>query len=240
MKQLNHHTQKKEADKKTKPNSAMNLIERITQLLTVFLVLAIMPIAGYAEESYGQTPAQEGVCDLLNDEGVTKGLYSLCLAFCGEQDFTINELPFMEKKREAIQNGRPEKQILEAYNKIKKPEDPEMPCAVPAEGECPCFSEAEFRAMNDGYRDVEPYDEITTWWEENGDVEGEWFRAYGGEEGGNGDGAWTWIEKSIGGGNWCFYEWVQEGYPMVKETVLELTDEELRACYRIIEAEYSE
>jgi hypothetical protein len=65
----------------------MNLIKRITQLLRVFLVLAIMPIAGYAEEFYGQTPAQEGVCDLLNDEGVTKGLYSLCLAFCGEQDF---------------------------------------------------------------------------------------------------------------------------------------------------------
>jgi hypothetical protein len=91
--------------------------------------------------------------------------------------------------------------------------------------------------MSDGFRDVEPYDEITTWWEANGDVEGEWFRAYGGEEGENGDGAWTWIEKSIGEGNWCFYEWVQEGYPMVKETVLELTDEEFMACYRIIEAE---
>ena len=150
----------------------MNLIKRIPQLLTVFLVLAIMPIAGYAEEPYGQTPAQEGVCDLLNDEGVTKGLYSLCLAFCGEQGFAINELPFMEKKREAIQNGRPEEQILEKYNKIKKAEDPELPCAVPAEGECPCFSEDEFRAMSDGFRDVEPYDEITTWREANGDVEG--------------------------------------------------------------------
>ena len=93
--------------------------------------------------------------------------------------------------------------------------------------------------MSDGFRDVEPYDEITTWWEANGDVEGEWFRAYGGEEGENGDGAWTWIEKSIGEGNWCFYEWVQEGYPMVKETVLELTDDEFMACYRIIEAECS-
>jgi hypothetical protein len=103
----------------------------------------------------------------------------------------------------------------------------------------PCFSEDEFRAMSDGFRDVEPYDEITTMWEANGDVEGEWFRAYGGEEGENGDGAWTWIEKSIGEGNWCFYEWVQEGYPMVKETVLELTDEEFMACYRIIEAECS-
>ena len=65
--------------------------------------------------------------------------------------------------------------------------------------------------MSDGIRDVEPYDEITTWLEANGDVEE----------------------------NLCFYEWVQEGYPMVKETVLELTDEELMACYRIIEAEYS-
>jgi hypothetical protein len=222
-----------------KPNSAMDPVKRIAQLLTVFLVLSIMPIAGYAEESYGQTQAQEGVCDLLNDEGVTKGLYSLCLAFCGEQDFASNELPFMEKNRETIQNGRPEEQILEKYNKIKKAEDPELPCAVPAEGECPCFSEDEFRAMSDGFRDVEPYDEITTMWEANGDVEGEWFRAYGGEEGENGDGAWTWIESSIGEGNWCFYEWVQEGYPMVKETVLELTDEEFMACYRIIEAECS-
>ena len=32
---------------------------------------------------------------------------------------------------------------------------------------------------------------------------------------------------------------VQEGYPMVKETVLGLTDEEFMACYRIIEAECS-
>jgi hypothetical protein len=76
--------------------------------------------------------------------------------------------------------------------------------------------------MSDGIRGVEPYDEITTWWEVNGDVEGECFRAYGGEEGENGDGAWTWIESNIGDGNWCFCEWVQEGYPMVKETVLEL------------------
>ena len=67
----------------------------------------------------------------------------------------------------------------------------------------------------------------------------EWFRAYGGEEGENGDGAWTWIESSIGEGNWYFYEWLQEGYPMVKETVLELTDDEFMACYRIIEAECS-
>ena len=37
---------------------------------------------------------------------------------------------------------------------------------------------------------MEPYDEITTMWETNGDVEGEWFRTLGGEEGENGDGAY--------------------------------------------------
>jgi hypothetical protein len=144
----------------------------------------------------------------------------------------------MEKEIEAIPNSRPEELILEKYNEIKKAEDPEMPCAVPAESECPCFSEDEFRAMSDGFRDVEPYDEITTCWEASGDIEREWFMAFGGEEDESGDGAWTWIESSIGGGNWCFYEWVHEGYPTVKGTVLEITDEEFRACYRIIEAEY--
>ena len=49
----------------------MNLIMRITQLLTVLLILPIMPIAGYAKESYGQATAQEGLCDLLKDEGLT-------------------------------------------------------------------------------------------------------------------------------------------------------------------------
>jgi len=159
-----------------------------------------MPIPGYEEEPYSQTPAGEGVCDLLNDEGVTKGLYGLCLAFCGEQDLTSSELQMMEKNRESIPSGRPEEQLLEKYNEIKKAEDSKIPCAEPAEGECLCFSEDKFGAMSDGFRDVEPYDEITPMLEANGNVEGEWFRAYGGEEGENGDGAWTWIEKNIEGG----------------------------------------
>ena len=217
----------------------MNLVNHIKQLLAFFVVFSIMPIAGYAEEPYGQAPAQEGLCDLLKDEGMTKGLYSLCLTFCGEQVFASNELPFMEKELEVIPNSRPEKLILEKYNRIKKAEDPEMPCAVPAEGECPCFSEDEFRAMSDGFRDVEPYDEITTCWDASGDIEGEFFKAFGGEEGESGDGAWTWIESSLGGGNWCFYEWKYAGHTTVKGTVLELTGEELMACYGIIEAEYS-
>ena len=61
----------------------MNFIKLIKQLLTFFIVLLIMPIAGFAEKPYGQTPLQESVCGLLNDEGVTKELYDLCLAFCG-------------------------------------------------------------------------------------------------------------------------------------------------------------
>ena len=46
-------------------------------------------------------------------------------------------------------------------------------------------------------------------------------------------------ETSKGEWNWCIYEWVQEGYPMVKGTILELTDDECMTFYKIIEAEYS-
>ena len=47
------------------------------------------------------------------------------------------------------------------------------------------------------------------------------------------------MEKSIGEENWSFYDWEQEGSPMVTGTLNELSDEELMACYRIKEAEYS-
>jgi len=34
----------------------------------------------------GETPANEGVCDALQADGTTKGLYGLCVAFCEAQD----------------------------------------------------------------------------------------------------------------------------------------------------------
>ena len=138
---------------KPKPNSAMNLIKRATQLLTVILVLSIMSVVGYAQE-----------------------------------------------------------------------------------WTCPCFSEEEFLAMSDGVRDVEPYDQITLWWNAN-DFSGPWGLAYGGEGDITGDGAWTWVEKSEAQGNWCFYQLAQDGNTMVERTIIDITEDQFMACYSAIEAE---
>ena len=139
---------------KPKPNSAMNLIKRATQLLTVFLVLSIMSFLGYAQ----------------------------------------------------------------------------------ADWTCPCFSEEEFIAMSDGVRDVEPYDEIAQSWEAKEGTGRRWMLAYGGEEGVRGL-SWTWVESNEAEGQWCFYEWVHEGYPVERRTILDITDEQFMACYKAIEAE---
>ncbi len=138
---------------KPKPNSAMNLIKRATQLLTVLLVLSIMSSVGYAKQ-----------------------------------------------------------------------------------WKCPCFSEEEFIAMSDGVRDVEPYDQISLWWDAN-DYTGQWGLAYGGEGDMNGDGAWTWVENSVAQGTWCSYQLVQDGIMVVERTIPELTNQEFMACYKAIKAE---
>jgi hypothetical protein len=103
-----------------------------------------------------------------------------------------------------------------------------------ADWTCPCFSEEEFIVMSDGVRDVEPYDPIPLWWDAN-DYIGQWGLAYGGEVDMNGDGAWTWVEKSVAQGNWCFYQLVQDGNTMVERTIIDITEDQFMACYNAIE-----
>ena len=74
----------------------------------------------------GETPANEGVCDPLKLDGITKGLYGLCVAYCEAQD-----LDLLGDKEP------PNTRILANYNKKKTDTDPDMPCIqVP----CPCWS----------------------------------------------------------------------------------------------------
>jgi len=134
---------------KPKPNSTMNLIKRATQLLTVVLVLSIMSIVVHAETLDDQTPAEEGVCDPLKADGVTKGLYGLCVAFCEAQDFASVDVPLTEKEILALLNDRPSGKILENYNKRKTETDPEMPCIVPKpDSQCSCFTEEEIMGID--------------------------------------------------------------------------------------------
>lgn len=85
----------------------------------------------------GVTPANEAVCDVLNEEGTTKGLYGLCIAYCAatdspedlSSDDKIASLPIRSKR------------MLNNYNKKRNDADPQMPCATfYEESNCPAWS----------------------------------------------------------------------------------------------------
>ena len=97
--------------------------------LAILLALLIVPFGVVmAQTPDGETPAEESVCDLLNEPGITPGLYGLCVAFCEahDADSTFDEIVCNPS------NGR----LLENYNKKMGPLDPPMPCLYP---ECPCW-----------------------------------------------------------------------------------------------------
>ena len=58
-------------------------------MITVGMVAfcCVLISAASAQTPDGQTPAGESVCDALQAEGVTRGLYGLCVAFCEAQDW---------------------------------------------------------------------------------------------------------------------------------------------------------
>ncbi len=81
----------------------------------------------------GETPANEGVCDILVE--ATPGLYGLCIAFCEahdcEPDFSLAD-PF-EGCKPASQK------VLDNYNRKKTADDPDMPC-IQQDAICPCWT----------------------------------------------------------------------------------------------------
>jgi hypothetical protein len=78
----------------------------------------------------GIAPAEETTCDGLRAEGVTKGLYGLCLAYCEATDSPEDII-------DAEVNGEEfpifSAKLLDNYNKKRAKSgnvDPEMPCAT--------------------------------------------------------------------------------------------------------------
>ncbi len=124
----------------------MNRLIVLASLLTALFVCAI-PVAAATPD--GLTPAEETVCDPLMDEGVTKGLYGLCIAFCEAQDVAERTSPLTPEELDAIKMDTPSGHILENYNKKKQEGDPEMPCVLVQEA-CPCFTKKELQNI-DGY-----------------------------------------------------------------------------------------
>ena len=91
-----------------------------------------------AQTPDGQTPAEETVCDPLKADGVTAGLYGLCVAFCEAQDHAAISHPVTEAELEALAAAAPSGRLLAKYNKKKSETDPPMPCVV-VEEPCPCW-----------------------------------------------------------------------------------------------------
>ena len=116
------------------------------------LIVSVLLLAGgaiFAQTPDGATPANEGVCDGLRADGVTKGLYGLCVAFCEAQDMDVwGEL-----------TDPPRGRLLELYEKKRGDGDPDMPCI--AQNTCPCWSAEEvspgFVAGREGLLFVDNY-----------------------------------------------------------------------------------
>ncbi|MFC1683922.1 hypothetical protein ACFL0R_00415 [Pseudomonadota bacterium] len=146
---------------RTHPYNTNNLITRAMQLLVTIALASLIPLASHAGAPDGKTPAQEGVCDPLKADGVTKGLHGLCVAFCEAQDFASVDMPLTDEEISAFEDSRPSANLLKNYNRKKKETDPAMPCIVrQVNADCPCWSADEFEQI-DGTNNDQPSNQLS-------------------------------------------------------------------------------
>jgi hypothetical protein len=119
--------------------------------------LSMFGLPAFAKTPDRQTPAKESVCDPLKDDGVTKGLYGLCVAFCEAQDHADELVPISREKLARLKSSSPSGRLLANYDKKRQAGDPEMPCIVVAQPivpepivaqPCPCWSTEEASAID--------------------------------------------------------------------------------------------
>ena len=102
----------------------------------------IVGFPAFAQTPDGSTPAVEGICDPLKADGITKGLFGLCVAYCEAQDFASEDVPLTDAEIEALHVAdAPSGRILDNYNTRRGATDPEMPCVVRKPTGCPCFDQ---------------------------------------------------------------------------------------------------
>jgi hypothetical protein len=92
----------------------------IMRKLSLFLLLVSLII--FFSSSLSAAPATEGICGGLKADGVTKGLFGLCVAYC--------------------EAGANSESVLENYNSKKTDGDPAMPCLEVREPtlSCECWN----------------------------------------------------------------------------------------------------
>ena len=125
-------------------------------------VLGLLLVCGtaFAQTPDEETPANEGVCDVLI--GGTPGLYGLCVAYCEAMDCHLDGdgLPQCKNANATI---------LKNYDRKKQPGDPDMPCLLP---DCPCFTQEELE-------NLPPPAGVDCWLEDPGTSDDFWGKALG-------------------------------------------------------------
>jgi hypothetical protein len=127
-----------------KLNKAKYLLAGFACTLALGILSAPTTLAGTPD---GLTPPNEGVCDPLQADGISKGLYGLCVAFCEAQDWADEAIPITELGYLALEQGKPSGRILANYNKKKGASDPDMPCILVQEP-CPCWTAEEIASID--------------------------------------------------------------------------------------------
>ena len=111
------------------------------RILLTFIAVTITFLSGVtatAQTPDEQTPANEGVCDNL--QGLTPGLYGLCVAFCEAQDLDLIDFDNPDTFKHV-----PSNRILDQYRKRMQQGDPDMPCIQ--QSECPCWTPEELAGL---------------------------------------------------------------------------------------------
>lgn len=115
----------------------MKKIPILASLASIMSVAA--PVHGQAEN--------EGVCDELKADGVTKGLYGLCLAVCGDPDCDPEFNPSTGEATFGPECRPSNSTLLDRYVARMTASDPYPPCVNVSVGGCLCWSEEEIDAL---------------------------------------------------------------------------------------------
>ena len=106
----------------------------------LILVLAVFSMNVWAQTLDGMTPAEEGICNFLKTDRVTKRLYGLCVAFCEAHDAPADVTAMTE---EDLKKSDPASLALfDLYERKRGESGPELPC-VNYDGACPVWTQKE-------------------------------------------------------------------------------------------------
>ncbi len=106
-------------------------VKLLSRFGVVFAILGVgitMFSFAFAQTPDGQTAVEETACAPLKEDGVTTGLYGLCIAYCEAQVYISPDPLISETLLEEQEDAGLSDRSFASYNKKKRPSDPNMPC----------------------------------------------------------------------------------------------------------------